>query len=365
MGTPFQWTKQIAAFFGGTRNPMIVSWPRGITQTGGLRSQFHHVIDVAPTILEAAGIPQPTIVNGIAQKPIEGISMRYTFDDAAAPDRRTQQYFEMIGNRAIYSNGWTACSRALVPWEAFNSAIAATFDPMTAPWELYHIDQDFSQAHDLAAQEPEKLRELQDLFWTLAARYDVLPLQWQPERAGGAGVFARPTYNPHASVTYAPGMIRLSPTIAPKTYNGSFRITAVAGIPQGGADGALVALGGIDGGWSFAVQDRGILVFHYNMLMSRQFRVVSSSPIPVGGTATLVADFAYDGGGPGKGATVTLSANGQEIGSGRIDATVPGLFGFDGFDIGGDYGNAVSPDYADAMPYVFTGELERVTIDLL
>ena len=364
VNTPFQWTKQIASHFGGTRNPMIVSWPERIATTGEVRSQFHHVIDVAPTILEAAGIAPPTIVNGIAQKPIEGISMLYTFDDAAAPDRRTQQYFETMVNRAIYDRGWTAVSRALLPWQASDPAAAAAFDPFTATWELYHIDQDFSQANDLAAQEPEKLAELQALLWGLYAKYDVLPLQWETApRLAGVGPYARPTYNDRDSVTYSPGMIRLAPSIAPRTYNRSFRITAVADIPDGGAEGALVALGGVTGGWSFSVQDEDVLVFHYNWLTSDQFRIASTTPIPVGEQVTLVADFAYDGGGMGKGATVTLSANGTTIGEGRIDKTVPVMYGIDGFDIGGDYGSPVSPEYQ--APFIFTGTLERVTIDLL
>ncbi|MCA9879568.1 MAG: sulfatase-like hydrolase/transferase [Thermomicrobiales bacterium] len=366
MNTPFQWTKQIASHFGGTRNPMIVSWPERITGNGEVCSQFHHVIDIAPTILEAAGIAQPTIVNGIAQKPIEGTSMVYTFDDVAAPDRRTQQYFEIMVNRGIYDRGWTAVSRAILPWQATDAAVTDAFDPFNASWELYNIDKDFSQANDLAAQEPEKLRELQDLLWGLFAKYDVLPLQWNnTERLAGVGPFARPTYNPNSSVTYSPGMIRIAPSVAPRTFNRSFRITAVADIPDGGATGGLVALGGVEGGWSFTLQDPGALVFHYNWLITRQYRIASTSPVPVGDNVTLVADFAYDGGGFGKGATVTLSANGQQIGQGRIDMTVPLMYGTDGFDIGGDYGGAVSPDYADKMPFVFSGTLESVTIDLL
>lgn len=226
MNTPFQWTKQVASHFGGTRNPLIVSWPQGITGKGELRTQFHHVIDIAPTILEVAGIAEPTIVNGIAQKPIEGISMAYTFDDAAAPDRRTQQYFEIIANRGMYSDGWMACSKAILPWQATDPAIANAFNPFTAKWELYHIDEDFSQAIDLAEQEPEKLRQLQDLFWAEAARYDVLPLQWQSaERMGGVGAFARPSYNAgRTSFTYFPGMTRMPASVAPNTHNQSFRL---------------------------------------------------------------------------------------------------------------------------------------------
>lgn len=366
MNTPFQWTKQIASHFGGTRNPMIVSWPERIAETGEVCSQFHHVVDIAPTILEAAGIAQPTIVNGTAQKPIEGTSMVYTFDDAAAPDRRTQQYFEIMVNRGIYDHGWTAVSRAILPWQATDATVTDAFDPFSAKWELYNIDKDFSQANDLASQEPEKLQELQDLLWGLFAKYDVLPLQWNnTERLAGVGPFARPTYNPNDSITYSPGMIRIAPSIAPRTFNRSFRITAVADIPASGASGGLVALGGVEGGWSLAMQDQNELVFHYNWLTSQRFRIGSDAPVPTGDHVTLVADFAYDGGGFGKGATVTLSANGQQVGQGRVDLTVPLMYGTDGFDIGGDYGGAVSPEYADKMPFVFSGTLESVTIDLL
>ena len=300
---------------------MIVSWPQQIADHGGLRSQFHHVIDVVPTILEAAGIAQPTIVNGIAQKPIDGISMRYTFADAKAPDRRTQQYFEMMANRAIYSHGWIACSKSILPWLATDPKVTNAFDPFTAPWELYHIDQDFTEYTDLATQEPEKLAELEDLFWALAAKYDVLPLQWNSaERWAGQGAYARPSYIAgETSFTYAPGMIRDSPSIAPRTYNRSFRLTADVDMPEGGAEGALIALGGIEGGWSFTVE-HGKLVFHYNLLLSTVYTVTSTSPVPTG-KASLVADFAYDGGGMGKGATVTLSANGKpdRPGAGRAD----------------------------------------------
>ena len=365
MNTPFKWTKQIASHFGGTRNAMIISWAKGITDHGSLRAQFHHCIDVVPTILEAAGIAEPTIVNGIAQKPIEGISMLYTFADADAPGRRTQQYFEMMANRAIYSDGWIACSKSILPWLATDPQVTAAFDPFTAPWELYNLDQDFTQANDLAQQEPEKLRELQDLFWAEAARYDVLPLQWNSaERWAGQGAYARPSYIAgETTFTYYPGMIRDSPSIAPYTYNRSFRLTADVDIPKDGAEGALIALGGIEGGWSFTVED-GKLVFHYNMLLSTIYTVASTAPVPTG-TATLVADFAYDGGGMGKGATVTLSANGTQIGQGRVERTIALQYGTDGFDIGGDYGSPVSPAYEDAMPFVFTGTLEQVTIDLL
>jgi arylsulfatase A-like enzyme len=364
MDTPFKWTKQVASHFGGTRNPMIVSWPKRIAPSSDARSQFHHVIDIAPTLLEAAGIPQPTIVDGFDQKPIDGISMAYTFDDATAPDRRTRQYFEIITNRAIYDRGWIACSCAILPWQTTDIAITSAFDPFTAPWELYHLEKDYSEYNDLAKQEPEKLKELQDLFFAEAAKYLVLPLQWNASLAlAGVGVWARPSYYApgQTSYTYYPGMIKMIYDVAPNTYNRSFRLTADAEIPQGGAEGALVALGGVEGGWSFTIED-GKLVFHYNRVLVNQYKVASDTPVPTGKT-TLVADFAYDGGGMGKGALVTLLANGTKIGEGRVDQTTPLLYGTDGFDIGGDYGSAVSPDYTS--PFVFTGTLEKVTVDLL
>lgn len=365
MDSPFKWTKQIASHFGGTRNAMIINWPARISDHGGLRSQFHHCIDIMPTILEAAGITAPTMVNGIAQKPIEGISMLYSFADAKAPDQRTQQYFEMMANRAMYSDGWVACSKSILPWLATDPKVTNAFDPFTAPWELYHIDEDFTEANDLAQAEPEKLRQLQDLFWAEAARYDVLPLQWDSaQRWAGQGAYARPSYIAgETSFTYFPGMMRDSPSIAPHTYNRSFRITADVDIPAEGAEGGIIALGGIEGGWSVTVEN-GKLVFHYNFLLSKLFSITSTAPVPTG-KSTLVADFAYDGGGMGKGATVTLSANGKEIGQGRVDVTIPLQYGTDGFDIGGDYGSPVSPAYEEHMPFIFSGTLKQVTVDLL
>ncbi len=363
MCTPFQWTKQVASHFGGTRNPMIVSWPARIAQTGGLRSQFHHVIDIAPTILEAAGLPQPTIVNGIAQTPMAGVSMAYTFDDAAAPDRRTRQYFEIMGNRGLYDRGWTAVSKAILPWQVTNAAITSAFNLYTAKWELYDIDKDFSQAHDLAAQEPEKLAQLQDLLYAEFAKYNVFPESWD---AGplllGVGEWARPSNwsEGQKSFVFYPGMTRMQYNVVPPLYNRSFRVTAEAEIPAAGAEGALVALGGVEGGWSLTIQD-GKLVFHYNYMLSQQTAIASDTPVPTG-KVTLAADLAYDGGGFGKGATVTLFANGQQIGQGRLDRTTPQLYGTDGFDIGADLGSAVSFSYKE--PFPFTGTLGTVTLEL-
>ncbi|HET7057067.1 MAG TPA: hypothetical protein VFI12_11425 [Thermomicrobiales bacterium] len=265
-------------------------------------------------------------------------------------------------NRGIYDHGWTACSKSILPWQATNEAITSTVDPFTAPWELCNIDKDFSQAVDLAQQEPEKLQQMKDLFWAMAAKYDVLPLQWNTAgRLSGVRPFARPSLTRGRTLlTYYPGMIRMQDNVAPNTYNRSFRITTEADIPESGANGALIALGGVEGGWSFTDED-GKLVFHYNWVMASQYRVTSDTPLPTG-KAQLVADVAYDGG-MGKGATVTLSANGVQIGEGRVDKTVPLLYGTDGFDIDGDYGSPVSPAYSS--PFAFTGTLEKVTIDLL
>ncbi|MFN8678508.1 MAG: arylsulfatase [Thermomicrobiales bacterium] len=363
MDTPFQWTKQVASHFGGTRNPMIVSWPERITPSTDVRSQFHHVIDISPTILEAAGIAQPTIVDGFDQKPIDGISMLYTFTDATAPDRRTRQYFEIITNRAIYDRGWLACSRSILPWQITDITITRDFDPFTAPWELYNLEKDYSEYNDLSKQEPAKLQELKDLFFVEASKYHVLPLQWNTSEAlEGVGVWARPSYYApgQTSYTYYPGMTKMIYDVAPNTYNRSFTVTAEATVPENGVEGALIALGGVEGGWSFTIED-GKLVFHYNRVLTNQYKVVSDSPVPAG-KVTLVADLAYDGGGLGKGATVTLYANGEQVGQGRLDQTTPLLYGTDGFDIGGDYGSTVSPDYQ--APFLFTGTLDTVTIDL-
>jgi hypothetical protein len=246
MDTPFQWTKQIASHFGGTRNGMVMSWPARIKDKGGIRTQFHHVIDIAPTILEAAGLQMPAVLNGVPQKPIEGVSMVYSFDDAKAPSTHRTQYFEMFANRAIYNDGWVAATTPpLAPW-----AVGKTIDVDDYKWELYDVSKDFSEANDLAAQEPKKLHELQELFWIEAAKNEVLPLD--NSKIERMNVDNRPSLTRGRAVfTYYPGMTRIPEGSAPSILNKSFKIGAEVEIPEGGAERILVTQGGRFNGWGF------------------------------------------------------------------------------------------------------------------
>jgi arylsulfatase len=353
--TPFQWTKQVASHFGGTRNGMIVSWPSRITDTGKVRMQFHHVIDVLPTILEAVGIAEPSMVNGVAQKSIEGVSLAYTFpaDNARSSSRRYTQYFEIFGNRALYHDGWIACCRhGRLPWEN-----ADTGDFTKDRWELYYVAEDFSESVDLAAKQPEKLRELQDLFMVEAARYNVLPLDDRfVERLD---VSTRPSYfSGRSEVTFYPGMVRLPEGSAPKTHNISHTITIDAEVPPGGAEGVLVCLGGDTAGWSLYVKDRR-LVYHYNWFDVERYEVVSDVPVPEG-QVTLSMDFVNETPIPGGPATVRLGIAGKPVGEGRIARQVRGRFGVETLDVGMDTLSPVSRAYADQLPFAFTGTIERV-----
>ncbi len=353
--SPFQWTKQVASHFGGTRNGMVIQWPRRITDKGAVRTQFHHVIDIVPTILEATGISEPNMVNGVAQKPIEGVSMLYTFDDAAAKSRRRTQYFEMFTNRAIYHDGWIASSLRRVPW--LGPAIPNMDD---CPWELYNIEEDFSQANDLAAKQPRKLRELQDLFWAEAARYNVLPLDDRSVQR--FDVSLRPSYTAgRTQFTYYPGTARIPEGAAPDTKNKTHSITAQVQVPKGGADGMLVTLGGRFGGWGLMVQE-GKLVYVYNFLNQQRYVISSGSSLPEG-PATLRYEFTFDGGPPGSGGTGRLFVNGKQAGEGRIEHTIPLRYPLsDTFDVGEDTGTPVAETYA--LPFKYAGKLEKVTIEL-
>ena len=280
--TPFQWGKQVASHLGGTRNPMVVSWPGRIKDRGGLRSQFTHCIDVAPTILEAAGIPQPRQVDGIDQMPMHGTSFVYTFGDASAKERHTQQYFEMFGNRAMYKDGWIACARLdRVPWtldpKTLEKFAPGRWDPDKDKWELYNLEEDFSQANDLAAKHPEKLRELQDLFWQDAEKYHVTPLL-----AGFAQFFGvTPPSTPRTRFTYYPGTENIGAGMIPHIYNRSFTITAELDIPAAGAEGVIVAESDVMGGFSLYVQD-GKLHYTYSFLGVKVDTLTASENLPSG-----------------------------------------------------------------------------------
>jgi hypothetical protein len=323
-----------------------------------VRAQFHHVIDIAPTIYEAAGIQAPTVLNGAAQKPIEGVSMVYSFASAQAPDRRRQQYFEMFINRGMYSNGWWAASRANIPWEGS----APEIDPDTLPWELYNLDQDFSQAHDVAARNPAKLRELQDLWWAEAARYNVLPLDGRKTVRLSAELQGRPSPTAgRTSFTYYPGVEALPSGSAPPMLNKSFTVTADVVIPKGTANGALFAMGASDGGYGLYIKD-GRPAFVGNYLGRTITRATSSAALP-SGPAKIRGEFTYDGGGLGKGGTLALFVNDRKAGEARMNETQAFTLGLGGaLDVGVDTGSAV--DEAYAPPFRFNGTINSVTIDL-
>jgi arylsulfatase A-like enzyme len=358
--TPFQWVKQVASHFGGTRNGMIISWPAWIADVGSTRFQFHHVIDVAPTILDVIGIAEPTMVDGVTQKPIEGVSLAYTFDraNANAESARTTQYFEMVGNRAIYHEGWIAsCRHGRLPW-----VTKGTADFADDRWELYNIEEDFSQSEDLAASHPEKLRELQDRFLVEAGRHDVLPLD--DRFAERMDATLRPSlFAGRKEITLFRGMGRLPEGSAPKTTNVNHAIEVVAEIPENGAEGVLVCLGGDSAGWSLFVEgDR--LRYHYNWFTIERYDVIADAPLPrgrVGLRMELECETPETPGGP---AVVRLFYDGRPVGEGRVEKQVPGRFGFESLDVGEDTMSPVYPGYRERLPFRFTGGIERVDLHL-
>ena len=356
MDTPYQWTKQVASHWGGTRNGTVVHWPAGIRARGEVRPQFHHVIDVAPTVLEAAALPQPRSVNGVEQHPLEGVSMAYSFDDAAAADRHTTQYFEMFCNRGIYHDGWTAVTRHSIPWMA--TEMPAFADDL---WELYG-PEDWTQASDLAAENPEKLAELQALFLEEARKYNVLPLddrrfeRFNPDLAG------RPQLVRGTSQLLFGRMGRLSESSILSLKNRSHAITAQIDVPEGGANGVILSQGGAFGGFALYANE-GKPAYCYNLFGLRQFKVYGEEPIPSGAHQVRM-EFTYDGGGLGKGGGVTLFVDGEEVGEGRVEGTVPMLFSADETtDVGGDTATPVSDDYGPRDSH-FTGEVQWVQIDI-
>jgi arylsulfatase A-like enzyme len=358
MDTPFQWTKQIASHWGGTRNPAIVHWPNGIEESGGLRSQFTHVIDVAPTILEAAGLPEPTFVNGVQQSPMEGESMTYTFGEPAAPERHDLQYFEMFGNRGIYHRGWSAVTKHRTPWQLLGAA--PPFDDDL--WELYDGASDYSQAHDLAPEQPEMLAKLQRLWLIEATKNNVLPIDDRTGERLDAGLAGRPTLIHGDTQQFFPGMGRLSENSVVNIKNKSFAVTAEVDLPNGGAKGVIIAQGGRFGGWSLYTKD-GKAKFVYNVLGIQEFAIEADAPIP-DGTHQVRMEFAYDGGGLGKGGNVTLYHDGEAVGTGRVEATQGMVFSADETtDIGYESGTTVSPDYTTKTSR-FTGKIHWVQIDL-
>jgi arylsulfatase A-like enzyme len=362
MDTPFQWTKQIASHFGGTRNGLVISWPRHIKDKGGIRNQFHHVIDIAPTVFEAVGVRMPAILHGVQQKPIEGVSMMYSFADAKAPSTRRTQYFEMFGNRAVYSDGWIASTTPqFLPW-ALRPREEGNVTIDDCKWELYKLSDDFTQAVDLAQKEPQKLRQMQDLFWSEAARHNVLPLD--NSRVSRLNVTTRPSLTAgRTSFTFYPGMVRIPEGAAPDFKNKSYRITAYVDIPATGAEGVMLTQGGQFGGLAlYLLENRP--VFYYNFVGLAGYRLAAQDALQPGKHA-IAFEFTYDGGGLGKGGAGVLSVDGGKVAEGRIEHTIPLRISLDeGFDIGEDTGTPASRDYELKMPFKFNGTIEKVTVDL-
>lgn len=359
MNTPFQWTKQVASHFGGTRNPMIVSWPDHIKDKGGLREQFLHVIDIVPTLYEACGITPPRTLNGVQQKPIEGKSFAHTFEDAKAPPKRKTQYFELAVNRGLYHDGWMASAPSFVPWVPIRDP---DWDPDNQIWELYKIDEDFSQAKDLADKHPEKLRELQDMWWVEASKYNVLPLDWRGTQRMNAEEMGRPSLvGKRTKATYYEGMKQLSSEACLPMLNKSWKIDADVILLDGKAEGMIITHGGLEGGYGLYMRE-GKPVFVYNFLSVERTTIAAEEALPAGQTR-LTVDFAYDGGGMGKGATITLFANGKQVAQGRLERSVPIQFSLgEGIDIGMDTGSAI--DFTYTLPFKFTGKVEKVEVDI-
>ena len=359
MNTPFQWTKQVASHFGGTRNPLIVSWPEKIKDKGGLREQFLHVIDIVPTLYEACGITAPRVLNGIPQKDIEGISFAFSFDDAAAPSHRRTQYFELACNRGLYHEGWMASAPSFAPWMPTRPT---DWSPDKQVWELYKLDGDFSQAHDVAAEHPDKLRELQDLWWVEAAKYSVLPLDWRGTIRMNAEAMGRPSLvGKRTQVTYYPGMVALPDAACLPMLNKSWRITAQVEVPAN-AEGMIITQGGSEGGYGLYMRE-GKPAFVYNFL-GQERPVFSAEKALPPGKAHIEVRFDYDGGGMGKGGKVTLTVDGNTVATGRLERTVPIQFSIgEGLDIGLDTGSAV--DWSYTLPFRFTGTIDHVDVEIL
>ena len=357
LDTPYQWTKQVASHWGGTRNGTIVHWPNGIKAKGEIRSQFHHVIDVAPTILEAAGLPHPTAVNGIQQAPIEGFSMLYAFDDAMAADRHETQYFEMFCNRGIYHKGWTAVTRHGVPWVG---AYKRSFDEDV--WELYDTNTDWTQAHDLAKQNPKKLAELQRLFIIEAGKYSALPLDDRTFERFNPDLAGRPQLITGKSQLLFGGMGRLSENSILSFKNKSYAITADVDVPKTGAEGVIIAQGGNTNGWSLYAKG-GKVKYCYNYFGLDVTMLEATQPMAPGHHQVRL-EFKYDGGGIGKGGAITLFVDGTSVAHGRLERTVPLIFSADETcDVGKEAGSPVSPDYGPEGN-AFSGEVNWVQIDI-
>jgi arylsulfatase len=356
--SPFSWTKQVASDFGGTRNGMIIHWPEGIKEKGGLRSQFGHVIDIAPTVLEAAGLPEPKSVNGTPQTPIEGTSLLYTFNDAEAKEQHTTQYFEMFGNRAIYREGWLARTLHRAPWQTVD------MPPLESDtWDLYNVREDFSLTNNLADKYPEKLAELEALFMSEAQKYNALPIDDRVIARMNPAIAGRPdVMGDRMSLTLYDGMNGMLENTFLNVKNRSKTITAELVIPEGGANGVILAQGGRFGGWCLYMKD-GKLAYTYNFLGLDRYTVTASDAVPAG-SATVALDFVYDGGGLGKGGMATLSINGEAVAEGRIEKTQPLLFSADETaDVGLDNQTPVADDIGIGRDETrFSGKIHKIII---
>jgi arylsulfatase A-like enzyme/uncharacterized membrane protein len=363
---PFQWGKQMASHLGGTRDPMVIAWPKKIPSGGGLRTQFTHCIDIVPTVLDVIGLPEPTVVDGIEQEPMDGTSFAYSFDAPEAAEEHTVQYFEMYGSRAIYKDGWWACTKLdKLPWD-FSPATLSRFgpssgwDPGQDSWELYYLPEDFSQAHDVAADNPEKLAELVGLFWAEAERNRVLPL------LGGFAVFfgILPPMPTQTRFTFAGDVQNIQTTQIPRIIGRSYAIEADVHVPEEGAEGVLVAFADFIGGFALWVDENGLLNHTYQFLGIDTYRQTSTEQIPTG-DVTLKMLFDVDQPTPGTGGHVTLWADDTQIGEGDIPRTVSLIFTtYAGMDISRDNGGVVDLDYEDRAPYAFTGTVRNVVFDL-
>jgi arylsulfatase len=357
--TPYKWTKQMGSDYGGTKVGMAVHWPEGINSKGELRTQFHHVIDVAPTILEAAGLPEPVKVNSVKQVPMAGTSMLYSFNDASAPDQHTQQYFEMFGNRAMYKDGWLARTIHRAPWE-----MKPRRSLEEDIWELYNVNEDFSLYNDLAAEHPDKLKELQDLFMTEGEKYHVLPIddrvmeRFNAENVGRPDIMAGRT-----SLTLSEGMMGMTENTFLNIKNKSVTITAEVDVPKDGGHGIIIAQGGRFGGWALYIY-KGVPYYDYNFLGMQRFTVSSNTKLPAG-KSSIRFEFAYDGGGVAKGGTGTFFINDEKAGEGRIDRTQPRVFSADETaDVGIDLATPVVERIGAEKKSRFTGKIPQVKVEI-
>jgi arylsulfatase len=360
LNSPFGWMKQVPSDFGGTRNGTVVSWPKGIKARNEVRSQFSHVIDVAPTVLQAAGLPEPKVVDGVKQIPMAGTSMVYSFDDAKAKERHTTQYFEIAGNRAIYHDGWFARTIHKAPWEA---KVRRPLQDNSA-WELFDTRADFSLANNLAATNPKKLVEMQALFLKEAGKYGALPLDDRFfERLDAATVGRPDVMGARKSLTLSEGMVGMLEGVFINVKNRSSTITAEIDVPATGGNGTVIAQGGRFGGWSLYVKD-GVPAYDYNFLGMQRTSIASSKKLAAG-KAELRFQFDYDGGGPAKGGQGTLFVNGEKVAEGRIPVTQPGMFSADETaDVGIDLGTPVVEAIGAEAKSRFTGRIPKVTVQV-